>query len=86
VFKITEGKGFQITFANGYTVSVQWGPGNYCDNYTANFHQSEICGAKGSSTAETWAWKPDGTPLWSDVRAYRSPDEVAQDILEVASQ
>jgi hypothetical protein len=34
MMKITAGKGFQITFANGYTVSVQWGPGNYCDNHS----------------------------------------------------
>lgn len=31
-FKITQGKGFHITFQNGYTVSVQFGFGSYCDN------------------------------------------------------
>lgn len=31
-FKITRGKGIHITFQNGYTVSVQWGFGNYCRN------------------------------------------------------
>ena len=36
MFKITEGKGFHITFANGYTVSVQFGPDNYCDHYHKN--------------------------------------------------
>ena len=25
--------GFQITFSNGYTVSVQFGNGNYCSNH-----------------------------------------------------
>lgn len=25
-------KGFQMTFDNGLTASVQWGAGNYCDN------------------------------------------------------
>ena len=24
-------KGFRMTFPNGWTVSVQWGPGNYCE-------------------------------------------------------
>jgi hypothetical protein len=32
-FAITDHKGFQITFANGVTVSVQWGPYNYCEGY-----------------------------------------------------
>ena len=29
MFKITDGKGFHITFKNGVTVSVQFGYGNY---------------------------------------------------------
>tara|TARA_R110000822_G_scaffold48453_5_gene127611 strand:+ start:1067 stop:1432 length:366 start_codon:yes stop_codon:yes gene_type:complete len=37
MFSITENKefrkkGFQITLENGYTVSVQFGPNNYCAN------------------------------------------------------
>jgi hypothetical protein len=31
--KITDGKGVQILFDNGYCISIQIGPGNYCDNY-----------------------------------------------------
>ena len=31
-FKITEGKGFQLTFPNRVTVSVQFGTNNDCDN------------------------------------------------------
>jgi len=31
-FTITSGKGFWMTFQNGYTVSVQWGFSNYCAN------------------------------------------------------
>jgi len=29
-FLSCENKGFQITFDNGMTMSVQWGVGNYC--------------------------------------------------------
>lgn len=29
-FRITRGEGFQITFENGWTVSVQFGEYNYC--------------------------------------------------------
>lgn len=32
-FVSTMRKGFHMTFENGLTVSVQWGTGNYCDNY-----------------------------------------------------
>lgn len=32
MFSITDNKGFQIKFANGLTVSVQFGYGNYCEN------------------------------------------------------
>lgn len=32
-FNSTSNKGFNMTFANGITASVQWGTGNYCDNY-----------------------------------------------------
>ncbi len=31
-FYITGGKGFHISFPNGYTMSVQFGPGDYCEN------------------------------------------------------
>ena len=29
-FVATNNKGFQITFENGFRISVQWGVGNYC--------------------------------------------------------
>lgn len=32
-FVSTMRKGFQMTFENDLTVSVQWGAGNYCDNH-----------------------------------------------------
>lgn len=32
MFRITGGKGFQITFDNGVTVSVQFGFGDHCNN------------------------------------------------------
>ncbi len=31
MFKITDNKGFQITFKNGYTISCQFGTCNYCN-------------------------------------------------------
>jgi len=32
MLKSTENKGFHLTFQNGYTISVQFGRGNYCMN------------------------------------------------------
>lgn len=32
-FVSTRRRGFYMTFENGMTASVQWGAGNYCDNY-----------------------------------------------------
>jgi hypothetical protein len=42
-------RGFQLTFANGYTISVQWGTGNYCE---ARHDQN----TKESPNAEVAVW------------------------------
>ena len=59
-FRITGKKGFHITFENGWTVSVQFGPANYCDNYDAAWDDSDKVASVGSSTAECAVWGPDG--------------------------
>lgn len=52
-FRITSKKGFHITFPNRLTVSVQFGPGNYCDNYYMGIGSGdEEAGERGSTTAE----------------------------------
>jgi hypothetical protein len=82
MFRITSKKGFHITFENGYTVSVQFGPGNYCDNYDRNIGiDEERCGKDGSTNAECAVWANDGElikyPSWNDTVSNRStPDEV----------
>lgn len=82
MFKITDGKGFQITFENGYTVSVQFGPGNYADNYRRRVGLAEeFCGADGSNTAECAIFNPQGdfVPIGGDqVAAYKTPEEVLE--------
>jgi hypothetical protein len=80
MFNITLNKGFNMTFENGWTASVQWGRGNYCSN-------NSIIGDYGkpvpaSATAEIAAWDKDGNWFvgkdWSDsVKGYCSPEEVA---------
>jgi hypothetical protein len=62
--KITNKKGFHITFENGYTVSVQFGPGNYCDNYNrAIGKDDEECGMEGCANAECAIWAKDGNMI-----------------------
>lgn len=36
MMKITQNKGFQMTFDNGLTISCQMGSGNYCSNRDFN--------------------------------------------------
>ena len=83
MFRITGGKGFHITFDNGWTVSVQFGPGNYCDNYDENDH--EKAGAQGSTTAECAVWGPDkkivSAPDWDEETV--SNRTRANDVLEL---
>lgn len=64
-FRIISGKGFHITFANGYTVSVQFGGGNYCDNRSAEEGPDNDVkrGARGSATAEAAVLSPRGVML-----------------------
>ena len=62
-------EGFTMTFANGYTISVQFGNGNYCSRDDNNR----------AKTAEIAIWDKDGTwyNFGSDtVKGYCSPDEI----------
>lgn len=40
MFKITDNKGFHLTFDNGLTLSCQIGSYNYCDNRVADVHEA----------------------------------------------
>lgn len=79
-FRITGGKGFQMTFQNGWTISVQWGMGNYCDNRELypdgpwEFAEMEA-GRDGSNTAEVAIWDEAGK--WVRNESYMGSDEVA---------
>lgn len=58
-FKITDGKGFRMQFENGWSVSVQFGHGNYCDNYDRIFRNPGEAGEEGSNTAECAVFTPE---------------------------
>lgn len=78
-------KGFQLTFANGWTVSVQIATGNYCDNrsYAHVGEQPSEC-----ANAEIAAWDANGK--WysfgnDNVAGWKTPDEVSAFIAQVAA-
>lgn len=58
-FSITHGSGFHMTFSNGYTLSVQFGMGNYCEHYkTFRDGDGDIIGKmKEPRKAEKWSCK-----------------------------
>lgn len=91
-FRITHGTGFHMTFENGWTVSVQFGPGNYCDNYKEPFpYRDERVPEYESTNAECAVWGPDGQFVrwgdWGDDVSNRStPAEVLELLNWAASQ
>jgi len=56
MFAIVKGSGFNLTFANGWTVSIVWSSGTY----TSNQHTGDYLNPKPTSnTAEVAAWHTD---------------------------
>ena len=90
MFKCTNNKGFQITFANGYTISVQWGVSNYCQKKQYGGYGDEMKHPIWESiNAEVAVWDKDGN--WvkpagtdDDVKGYQTPEEVAETIERVS--
>jgi hypothetical protein len=79
MFRIVAGKGFQLTFSNGWTVSVQFGSGNYCERRQDEWNTKPE-DLHSSKDAEFAAWDKDGVWLSADgdeVKGYCSSDEVA---------
>ncbi len=74
-FKTCGNKGFHVTFKNGWTISVQFGGGNYCDNYDFPIGQEQEQYEMESSDAEVAYWGPDGD--MQDMQPFPSGDTVA---------
>jgi len=93
MFSVCENKGFTITFENGNTVSVQFGPGNYCDpchkaGRNAPYNAPSQAQVWKSTTAEIAAW--DSNNRWhrfdhDTVDGWQGPDAVAKFIEFVSS-
>jgi len=81
MYATTMNKGFNMTFENGWTVSVQWGYGNYCaaQDYGRGYGQEMKNEVHKSETAEIAAWDENGN--WYDfgqdtVAGNKTPEEV----------
>ena len=94
MFKITSGNGFHMTFKNGNTISVQFGAGNYCDNYHNDIIESMNKNSCESKTAEVATWDRAGNwnlkeflpEVGDDVNGYMSADEVLDLMNKVAGK
>ena len=81
MFKITDSKGFQMTFENGYTISVQFGPGNYCDNHSLEWDAPQKTNIS-SNTAEIAVFDPDNNFVRIDEHDDVIGHLTAEDVLE----
>tara|TARA_R100000322_G_scaffold77963_1_gene48972 strand:- start:228 stop:581 length:354 start_codon:yes stop_codon:yes gene_type:complete len=85
-FKITSHKGFNLTFNNGWQVSVQFGPGNYCERQEDNYDSPKNSEFWSSNNAEIAVWHSSNkletgnmVKLEDDVvRGWTTADEVAK--------
>lgn len=82
MFRITNGRGFQMTFENGWTVSVQWGYNSYCGNKMKGVYGQENQERDFKCMdAEIAAWDEEG--VWyqfetEDVKGWCTANEVAE--------
>jgi hypothetical protein len=90
-FQSTFNRGFKITFENGWTISVQFGPGYYCEHRDDSACRPE--GVYSSKDAEI-AIITDNYRIWldlttlspstddsTDIKGYVTPDELPRYIL-----
>lgn len=82
MFKSGYNKGFQMTFKNGITISVQWGYGNYCSR--KSFRKTALHDMENkvneSPDAEIMIWDADDKEfnfVYDGVKGYVDADEVA---------
>lgn len=100
MFRITEHKGFQITFANGYTISCQFGYGNYCERkFEGTVGIERDMHTVSSKNCEVAIWMDDGPFITGEiidaanievendgqVAGYVSPEDVAKLIAYISS-
>jgi hypothetical protein len=91
-FAITDHKGVQFTFANGITISIQWGPQNYCADYwdfktLESFDAPRQASAWKSPDAEVALWRARNA-RWCTKEAYaalNNGEDCGDDVLPALS-
>ena len=83
MIKSTNNKGFSLSFQNGWTISVQFGYGNYCENnnHPEGFFFSKEKDVVESNDAEIAIWDSEGKWYnfgYDTVKGYCSADEVGE--------
>ena len=96
MFTITSHKGMRVEFENGWSVSIQIGPSNYCDNHHADLMAFYDTATKPggeylkSTTAETAVIDPTGKLIarhdGDTVQGYQTPAQVLQTLIETAAK
>lgn len=89
-FRITKDQGFHVTFENGWTVSVQFGPYSYREGYPHIEREDKPEAGWASGTAEVAAWPPGGNmmefPDGDTVQGWQTPAQVLSLMNEVAAK
>lgn len=89
-FRACENKGFHITFKNRWTISVQFGPGNYCENYELLFERRKVEDLLNkpeyeSDDAEVWSFNgKDNYP--KDPLPNQTPEQVLAFMMKVSKK
>lgn len=93
MFNMTGNNGFHLTFANGWTASIQWEYGNYCDNRNNDKADkySAVYSNCPSKNAEVAAWNNEDKwhhfeDIGDDVKGYLTADEVVKFLAEIAAK
>lgn len=73
--------GYHIVFKNNWLISIQFGPGNYCDNYHESFDVSPFANLPDnkyskSTTAEIAYWKVDNKGQHTPMQMFDNGDTV----------
>ena len=87
-FLATRNKGFRMTFENGFEISVQWGPGNYCERKDEDFDKPQEERFWESRTAEIAIFNSKDNSMITlgkdNVDGWLTPDKVAKVITMVS--
>jgi hypothetical protein len=93
MFTSTFNKGFQMTFENGWTISVQWGARNYCENNNFQEYDRDEWTKRDPmydcNNAEVAIWRKEDDKWYTfengdTVKGWSTPDEVAELINKVS--